>query len=74
MMAEILILLCIVLSIKILLSQDLILAVIYLAALNLGIAFIFYLMRAPDLAVTQASINAALATIVFVYAIKRCGL
>ena len=71
MMAEILILLCIVLSIKILLSQDLILAVIYLAALNLGIAFIFYLMRAPDLAVTQASINAALATIVFVYAIKR---
>jgi uncharacterized MnhB-related membrane protein len=61
-------------SLKILLSRNLIFAVVYLAALNVFVALIFYSMRAPDLAVTQASVNAALVTIIFVYAIKRCGL
>ena len=71
MMMELLTLVCVGLSLAILLAKDSVHAVILLAALNLFVALIFYLARAPDLAVTQASVNAALATMIFVYAIRR---
>ncbi len=72
MMIELLVIFCITMTIIIFLSNDLIKAAIYLAVLNTGVALIFYFMRAPDLAVTQVSVNAALATIIFIYAIRRC--
>ncbi len=74
MIAEFLIILCILLSLKLLFAKNMILAIVYLAVLNLCVAIIFYLMKAPDLAVTQAAINAALTTIVFIYTVRRCGL
>ena len=73
MIAEVMILICIALAILIFLAKNLIKAVILLAALNLLVAVVFYALHAPDLAVTQAAVNAALSTILFVYAIKRVG-
>jgi len=71
MIIEVLTLICVSLSLAVLMAKNLIHAVILLAALNLFVALIFYLARAPDLAITQASVNAALATLIFVYAIRR---
>jgi energy-converting hydrogenase B subunit D len=50
--------------------KDLINAVIALAALSLLLSLQFYLMHAPDVAIAEAGIGAAITTAVFVVAIR----
>ncbi|HHD15815.1 MAG TPA: DUF4040 domain-containing protein [Euryarchaeota archaeon] len=52
-------------------SKDLIIAAILLAGVSLIASFAFVLMRAPDVAMAEASIGSALTAIIMVYAIKR---
>ena len=50
--------------------KDLIIATIALAALSLLLALEFYILQAPDVAIAEAGIGAAITTAIFVIAIK----
>lgn len=51
--------------------RDLLSSVIALAALSLILSFEFYLLQAPDVAIAEAGIAAALTTAIFVLAIRK---
>ena len=50
--------------------EDILSAVITLAVLSLLVSLQFYLMKAPDVAITEAAIGAALSTAVYLLALK----
>jgi uncharacterized MnhB-related membrane protein len=51
--------------------KDLLYAVIVLAGASIVLAVIFYMLHAPDIAITQAAVGAGVATILFVLAVSR---
>ncbi|MGB9824582.1 MAG: hydrogenase subunit MbhD domain-containing protein [Candidatus Hydrothermia bacterium] len=55
------------------LTSDLLVAVLASAAISLVSSLIFLILQAPDVAITEASIGAALTTGIFLYALKRVG-
>lgn len=50
--------------------DDLLAAIVTLAVLSLLVSLQFYLMRAPDVAITEAAIGAALGTAIYLLALK----
>lgn len=52
-------------------SKDLLVSVIYLSVLSLMLAVEFYILQAPDVAITEAVVGAALSTAIFVIAIYK---
>ena len=52
-------------------TKDLIFATIGTSLISLALSVIFYLLHAPDVALTEAAIGVALSTIVFVIAIRN---
>ncbi len=50
--------------------KDLISAAIALGASSLILSLQFYLLRAPDVAIAEAAVGAALTTAIFIFAIK----
>ena len=60
----------VVCAIFVALFRDLIYAAISLAALSLLLAVEFYLLRAPDVAIAEAGIGAAVTTAIFIIAIR----
>jgi len=50
--------------------RDLIVATIVLAALSLLLSLEFYILQAPDVAIAEAGIGAAITTAIFVIAIR----
>jgi uncharacterized MnhB-related membrane protein len=71
MILEIFLVVLAVLSIAAVLSRDLIYAVILLAGADVVLALGFYLLAAPDIALTQASVAAGLTTFIFLIAISK---
>jgi uncharacterized MnhB-related membrane protein len=67
----ILVLLMIVSAIAALIFKDLINAVIASCIVSLIAAILFYFLQAPDVAMAEAAIGAALVTGIFVIAVKR---
>ncbi len=61
----------IALAIAAVISKDLIKAAILLAGVSLVASVIFVLLKAPDVAMAEASIGSALTAMIMVYAIKR---
>jgi uncharacterized MnhB-related membrane protein len=61
----------IIFSILAIVSKDLLLSVIFLALVSLTLALIFFLLQAPDVAITEASVNAGLITLIYVVAIRK---
>ena len=59
------------LAVATVLSKDLIKAAILLAGVSLIASVVFALLRAPDVAMAEASIGSALTAIILVYAIRR---
>jgi len=51
--------------------KDLIFATIGTSLISLALSVIFYLLHAPDVALTEAAIGVALSTIIFVIAIRN---
>jgi len=51
-------------------SKDLLAAVISLAATSLLLSLEFFILQAPDVAIAEAGIGAALTTAIFIIAIK----
>ncbi len=60
-----------VLSAAVVMIKDLVHAVIILAISDTLIAFVFYLMAAPDIAITQAAVVAGLSTMIFLVSINK---
>jgi len=52
-------------------QKDLLLAVIGTSAISVILSIFYYLLQAPDVALTEAAIGVALSTIIFVIAIKK---
>ncbi len=52
-------------------QKDLLLAVIGTSAISVVLSIFYYLLQAPDVALTEAAIGVALSTIIFVIAIKK---
>ena len=67
----ILVLLMRVAAIAALIFKDLLNAVIAACLVSLIASILFYFLQAPDVAMAEASIGAALVTAVFIIAIKR---
>ena len=51
--------------------RDLLHAVIVLAGADAALAVVFYLLAAPDIAITQAAVGSGLTTIIFLVAIYK---
>ena len=51
-------------------SRDLLHGVIALSAISLISALLFYILHAPDVAITEAAVGAGVSTVVFVWAIR----
>jgi len=51
--------------------KDLLYSVIVLAGASISLAVIFYMLQAPDIAITQAAVGVGVATVLFVIAISR---
>ena len=52
-------------------SKDLLVAVIFMAAMSLLLSMEFYLLQAPDVAIAEAAVGAGLTTAIFVLAINK---
>ncbi|MEE9323485.1 MAG: hydrogenase subunit MbhD domain-containing protein [Candidatus Aenigmarchaeota archaeon] len=52
-------------------SKDLLFSVIFLAVVSVSLALIFLVLQAPDIAITEAAVNAGLTTLIYVIAIKK---
>jgi uncharacterized MnhB-related membrane protein len=70
-LASLMFILMIALAIMAIRSKDLIKAAILLAGVSLIASFVFVLLRAPDVAMAEASIGSALTAIILVFAIKK---
>ncbi|MFH1433048.1 MAG: hydrogenase subunit MbhD domain-containing protein [archaeon] len=68
---EILLLASIIVSIIAIHMKDLLYAVIMLAIVDLSLAALFFMLAAPDIAITQIAVTAALATFIFMIAIHK---
>ena len=62
--------LLVVCAILIVLFKDLIAAAITLAAFSLLLALEFYLLQAPDVAIAEAGVGAAISTTIYILGIK----
>ena len=51
--------------------KDLLYSVIVLTGASITLAVIFYMLQAPDIAITQAAVGAGVTTVLFVIAISR---
>lgn len=63
--------LMIALAIAAVVSKDLLKSAILLAGVSLVASFVFAILRAPDVAMAEASIGSALTALILVYAIRR---
>ncbi|MEW6523361.1 MAG: hydrogenase subunit MbhD domain-containing protein [Bacillota bacterium] len=61
----------IVAAISVARTRDLVSAVIIFAAYGLAMAIIWQMLRAPDIAITEAAIGAGLTSLLFLAAIAR---
>ena len=68
---SVLVLLMLIAAIAASIFKDLLNAVIASCVVSLIAAILFYFLQAPDVAMAEASIGAALVTAVFIIAIKR---
>lgn len=59
------------LGIYALLTKDLLHSVIALSAISMLSALLFTILRAPDVAITEAAVGAGVSTVIFVWAIRH---
>jgi len=63
--------LMLVLSLIAIQLKDLLYSVIMLGGSSIALAVIFYMLQAPDIAITQAAVGAGVSTILFIITISR---
>jgi uncharacterized MnhB-related membrane protein len=52
-------------------QKDLLIAVFATAAISLGLSVFYFLLQAPDVALTEAAIGVALTTVIFLITIRN---
>ncbi|RKZ01144.1 MAG: hypothetical protein DRQ10_02685 [Candidatus Hydrothermota bacterium] len=52
-------------------TKDLLVAIVASAVVDLVLAIMFYILRAPDVAITQATIGAGLTIAIFLIALRK---
>lgn len=70
-MTILILVLIVLLALYVLGSRDLLHGVIAMSAISLLSAILFYLMQAPDVAITEAAVGAGVSTIIFVWALRH---
>ena len=73
MIFETLLILCIVLAIYAIETKDMLKSILILGGLDIVVAALFYLLAAPDIAITQIAVTAGIGTFVLVVTVNRCG-
>ncbi|HDD46409.1 MAG TPA: DUF4040 domain-containing protein [Candidatus Aenigmarchaeota archaeon] len=58
-------------SVAAMLSKDLLVSVVLLAAMSLLLSLEFYILHAPDVAIAEAAIGAGLSTAIYIMAINK---
>lgn len=61
-------------AVAVLLLKDFLAALAALSVVSLGLSVLFVIMRAPDVAMTEAAIGAGLSSLLFALALRRLGL
>jgi uncharacterized MnhB-related membrane protein len=51
--------------------KDLLYAIVILGGASVALAVLFYMLRAPDIAITEAVVGAGVATILYIVTISR---
>ncbi|MDR0623074.1 MAG: DUF4040 domain-containing protein [Treponema sp.] len=69
-MVILLLTLILALSLYALFSRDLLHGAIALSAASTVAALVFYMLHAPDVAITEAAVGAGLSTIIYVWAVR----
>ncbi len=72
-MIETLLAMHIVLSGAILLSSDIIRSVILMAVFSLFSSLLFFVLHAPDVALTEAAVGAGISTFLYIWIIRKTG-
>lgn len=70
-MVETLIIMHIVLAAAILLTRNMLAAVILLAVFSLFSSLLFFILHAPDVALTEAAVGAGISTFLYIWIIKK---
>lgn len=70
-MTVLLLILIILLAVFTLRARDLLHGVIAMSAISLLCAILFYLLQAPDVAITEAAVGAGVSTVIFVWALRH---
>lgn len=52
-------------------AKDLLFAAVALGVVSLAASILFFLMNAPDVAITEAAVGAAITTAIYVFAVRR---
>ncbi|MCX6802849.1 MAG: DUF4040 domain-containing protein [Candidatus Diapherotrites archaeon] len=52
-------------------AKDLLVAVVMLGAMSLLVATEFYILQAPDVAITEAAVGAGLSTAIYLVAVEK---
>jgi energy-converting hydrogenase B subunit D len=52
-------------------AKDLLVAVVMLGAMSLLVAIEFYILQAPDVAITEAAVGAGLSTAIYLVAVEK---
>ncbi|WP_078119377.1 hydrogenase subunit MbhD domain-containing protein [Thiosocius teredinicola] len=61
-------------AIAVMVLRNLLAAVAAASVVSLGVAIVFVMMRAPDVAMTEAAVGAGLSGLILVLALRRLGL
>jgi energy-converting hydrogenase B subunit D len=72
-MVVVLLLLLLLLAVLVLGFRNLLSSVILLGVFSLICALLFFVLKAPDLAIAEAAVGAGLATALFVQAVRKTG-
>jgi uncharacterized MnhB-related membrane protein len=70
-MTIIILILIVSLALYTLSSSDLLHGVIAMSAISLLSAILFYILQAPDVAITEAAVGAGVSTVIFVWALRH---
>jgi len=70
----VIVLVMLVSAVAVLLLQDFLAALAALSVVSLGLSVLFVILRAPDVAMTEATIGAGLSSLLLALALRRLGL
>lgn len=69
-MTLVLLLILLVLGVAVAVSRNLLAGILFLSGFSLVCALLFYILRAPDVAITEAAVGAGVSTLIFLWTVK----